>query len=231
MNFEDVAARLRETADPKRAADLRRFFKTGPGQYGEGDVFIGIMTPTMRRLAKEFRDLRLSGIRRLLRSPVHEERSLGLMILVGQFGRGNERQRERIFNFYVRHLDRVNNWDLVDGSAPYIPGPWLMDRDKTILYELARSPRLWDRRVAMLSAFHFIRNDRYDDALKIAGLLVEDREDLMHKAVGWMLREIGKRDRAVEESFLKKHRRTMPRTMLRYAIERFPEGLRRQYMK
>jgi 3-methyladenine DNA glycosylase AlkD len=231
MKYEDVSARLREAADPKKAADLRWFFKTGPGEYGEGDVFIGVVTPTMRRIAKEFRDLPLAEVKRLLRSPVHEERSLALMILVGRFQRGDERKRERIFNFYMRHLKQVNNWDLVDGSAPYISGPWLLEHDKAILYKLARSPRLWDRRVAMLSAFHFIRCGEFGDALKIAGILVADREDLMHKAVGWMLREIGKRDRDMEETFLKKHYRTMPRTMLRYAIERFPEDLRRSYMK
>jgi len=209
----------------------RWYFKTGPGQYGEGDVFIGVATPTMRRIAKEFRDLPLSEVKRLLRSPIHEERSLALMILVSQYRRGDERTRERIFKFYLRHLKGVNNWDLVDGSAPYISGPWLQGRDKTVLYELARSPRLWDRRVAVLSTFHFIRCGEFEDALKTAEILVADREDLMHKAVGWMLREIGKRDRGVEEAFLKKHFRTMPRTMLRYAIERFPEDLRQFYMK
>jgi 3-methyladenine DNA glycosylase AlkD len=231
MKYEDAAARLREASNPKKAADLRWFFKTGPGEYGEGDVFIGVVTPTMRRIAKDFRDLPLAEVKRLLRSSIHEERSLALMILVSQFRRGDGRKRERIFNFYMRHLKGVNNWDLVDGSAPYIAGPWLFERDKTVLYELARSPRLWDRRVAVLSTFYFIQYGQFGDALKIAGILVADREDLMHKAVGWMLREIGKRDRGVEEAFLKKHYRTMPRTMLRYAIERFPEDLRRAYMK
>ena len=185
----------------------------------------------MRQIAKEFRDLPLTQIARLLRSPIHEERSVALQILAGQFQRADEPKRERIFGFYVRHLNRVNNWDLVDGSAPNISGAWLHGRDKSILYKLARSRRLWDRRVAMLSTFHFIRRGDFEDALKIAEILVGDREDLMHKAVGWMLREIGKRDRGAEEAFLRKHRRTMPRTMLRYAIERFPEVLRREYMK
>lgn len=231
MRYEDASRRLRQAASPKKARDLQWFFKTGPGDYGDGDVFLGVVAPAIRRIAVEFRDLPLSQVGRLLRSPFHEERSLALIILVNRFRRGDERQQERVFRFYMRNLNRVNNWDLVDGSAPHIPGAWLLERDKKVLYELARSPRLWDRRVAMLSTFHFIRCGRFEDAFGLAEILVTDPEDLMHKAVGWMLREIGKRDRGAEEAFLKKHSRNMPRTMLRYAVERFPERLRRSYLK
>jgi 3-methyladenine DNA glycosylase AlkD len=209
---------------------LRSFFKTGSGQYGEGDVFIGIKVPPLRRLAAEFQDASLQTVKGLLASKIHEERTLALMILVRKFVRADERAKQAIYKFYLRHLRYINNWDLVDGSAPYIVGPYLLNRDRKPLYGLARSSSLWERRIAILSTFYFIREDDFRDALKISELLLQDEHDLIHKAVGWMLREIGNRNRAAEESFLKKHYLKMPRTMLRYATERFPESKRQKYL-
>jgi len=230
ISLPDIKESLQKLADKNTAEVLQRFFKTGAGEYGEGDVFIGIKVPPLRKLAAEFQDTPLKSLRRLLKSEIHEERTLALMILVRQFARADENVRERIYDFYVAHTSFINNWDLVDGSAPYIVGPFLWKRDRSPLYVLAKSTSLWERRIAILSTFYFIRQNDFVDALKISELLLADEHDLIHKAVGWMLREIGKRDRAVEESFLKTRCRTMPRTMLRYAIERFPEPHRRRYL-
>jgi 3-methyladenine DNA glycosylase AlkD len=230
MSLPEIKESLQKLADKNTAEVLQRFFKTGAGEYGEGDVFIGIKVPPLRKLAAEFQDTPLKSLRRLLKSDIHEERTLALMILVRQFARADENVRERIYDFYVAHTSFINNWDLVDGSAPYIVGPFLWKRDRSPLYVLAKSTSLWERRIAILSTFYFIRQNDFVDALKISELLLADEHDLIHKAVGWMLREIGKRDRAVEESFLKTRCRTMPRTMLRYAIERFPEPHRRRYL-
>ena len=230
ISLPEIKDSLQKLADKNTAEVLQRFFKTGAGEYGEGDVFIGIKVPPLRKLAAEFQDTPLKSLRRLLKSEIHEERTLALMILVRQFARADENVRERIYDFYVAHTSFINNWDLVDGSAPYIVGPFLWKRDRSPLYVLAKSTSLWERRIAILSTFYFIRQNDFVDALKISELLLADEHDLIHKAVGWMLREIGKRDRAVEESFLKTRCRTMPRTMLRYAIERFPEPHRRRYL-
>ena len=230
ISLPEIKESLQKLADKNTAEVLQRFFKTGAGEYGEGDVFIGIKVPPLRKLAAEFQDTPLKSLRRLLKSEIHEERTLALMILVRQFARADENVRERIYDFYVAHTSFINNWDLVDGSAPYIIGPFLWKRDRSPLYVLAKSTSLWERRIAILSTFYFIRQNDFVDALKISELLLADEHDLIHKAVGWMLREIGKRDRAVEESFLKTRCRTMPRTMLRYAIERFPEPHRRRYL-
>lgn len=209
---------------------LQSFFKTAPGEYGEGDVFLGVTVPGTRSVAKPFRDLPLAEIRKLLRSKIHEERLLALLILVDQFARAEAPLREKLFDFYVANLSRVNNWDLVDLSAERIIGPWLAGRSKTLLYTLARSPRLWDRRVAILSTFHFIRNRDFKDTLKLAEVLLRDKEDLMHKAVGWMLREVGNRNLPTLERFLRRYAPRMPRTMLRYAIEKLPPSKRKRYM-
>jgi len=230
MSLPEIKQSLQKLADKKTAEVLQRFFKTGAGEYGEGDVFVGIKVPPLRKLAAEFQDQSLKTLQRLLKSKIHEERTLALMILVRQFARADENVRERIYDFYVAHTAFINNWDLVDGSAPYIVGPFLWKRDRSHLYVLAKSSSLWERRIAILSTFYFIRQNDFVDALKISELLLADEHDLIHKAVGWMLREIGKRDRAVEESFLKTRCRAMPRTMLRYAIERFPESHRRRYL-
>jgi 3-methyladenine DNA glycosylase AlkD len=226
----EIKARLRRLANKDTAKALQWFFKTGPGEYGEGDVFIGIKVPPLRLLAREFEDTPLRTLKTLLMSKVHEERTLALMILVRQFARGDEELRERVYNFYLAQTRYINNWDLVDGSAPYIVGPFLWKRDRRRLYVLARSTSLWEKRIAILATSYFIRQNDFADALKISEILLADKHDLIHKAVGWMLREIGKRDATAEESFLKKHYRGMPRTMLRYAIEKFPESKRRRYL-
>ena len=228
--MREIKSRLQKLADPETAKVLHGFFKTGPGEYGEGDVFIGIKVPPLRRLAIEFQTATLHVLQRLLKSKIHEERVLAVMILVRQFDRGDSELRQKIYDFYLAHTRFINNWDLVDGSAPYIVGPFLWERDRKPLYILAGSDSLWERRIAILATFYFIRRNDFADALKICAALIKDKHDLIHKAVGWMLREIGKRNQAAEERFLKKHCRTMPRTALRYAIERFPEKQRRKYL-
>jgi 3-methyladenine DNA glycosylase AlkD len=228
--LESLRCRLRELADPGIAAHAQRYFKTGPGEYGQGDRFVGIRVPTLRRLARQYRDLPFAAILGLLRSPLHEERLLALLLLVDAYGRGDEQARRRIYEAYLANMRRIDNWDLVDVSAPRIVGRHLEERPRTPLYRLARSSRLWERRIAIMATLHFIKRDEFDDTLAVARLLLADREDLIHKAVGWMLREVGKRDRRVEEAFLKAHYRDMPRTMLRYAIERLPPGRRRDYL-
>jgi 3-methyladenine DNA glycosylase AlkD len=231
MTLDDVRARLREHADPEDARNLQRFFKTGPGEYGEGDVFIGVRVPALRRLAKEFRALPTGDAAELLRSPVHEERLLALLILVGAYAKGDDMLRGRIFDFYLANTRFINNWDLVDSSAADIIGAHLLDADRCLLDRLARSELLWERRIAIIATFFFIRRGEFADTLRIAALLLHDRHDLIHKAVGWMLREVGKRDQEAEEAFLREHCRAMPRTMLRYATERFPEPLRQAYLR
>jgi 3-methyladenine DNA glycosylase AlkD len=226
-----IRSRLQKLANKETADALKWFFKTGPGEYGEGDVLIGIKVPPLRKLAAEFKAESLKTVKALLKSKIHEERVLALMILVRQFNSSDEALRREIYDFYMSHTLFINNWDLVDGSAPYIVGPFLWQRDRSQLYRLAESPSLWERRIAIISTFYFIRQGDFSDALKIARILLNDHHDLIHKAVGWMLREIGKRDQSVEEAFLKKHYRKMPRTMLRYAIERFPEAQRQKYLR
>lgn len=229
--LEDIRKELREHADESHAKTLQRYFKTGPGEYGEGDRFLGVRVPAVRLVARKYRDFHLSGVLILLRSSIHEERLLALIILTKKYHNGDAGRREEIFRIYLDNTQHINNWDLVDTSAEHIIGAHLFNRSRKQLYELARSENLWDRRITIMSTFHFIRNDEFDETLKIAEILIADREDLIHKAVGWMLREIGKRDRNVEEEFLKRHYHRMPRTMLRYAIERFPEDLRKDYLR
>jgi 3-methyladenine DNA glycosylase AlkD len=208
-----------------------RYFKTGPGQYGEGDRFLGVMVPQTRRVAREFRDLPLAGVVELLRSPWHEERRCALLLLVRRFERGDDDERKELFDLYLGSTAHIDSWDLVDLSAPRIVGAWLQDRSRAPLYRLARSRRLWERRIAILATAHFIARSDFADALALSELLLDDDQDLMHKAVGWMLREVGKRDVGVLEAFLEAHRSRMPRTALRYAIERFPEAKRRRFLR
>jgi 3-methyladenine DNA glycosylase AlkD len=222
---------LRRAANPAKAAILRRFFKTGPGEYGEGDRFLGLTVPQIRALAKQNGSLGAKSLQVLLNSGFHEERLLALLILVSRFQKGSEAERSRVYRFYVRNLHRINNWDLVDLTAPHIVGPVWFDGGPVPIQRWVTSKNLWERRIAIVATFHFIRQNRFGETLKIAGLLLEDPEDLIHKATGWMLREVGKRDRAVLEGFLKKYHRKMPRTMLRYAIERFPEEKRKRYLR
>jgi 3-methyladenine DNA glycosylase AlkD len=233
MKAADVRKELESMAEPEKAAILQRFFKTGPSQYGEGDIFIGVMVPQSRQVAKKFNQLPLGEVRTLLYSRVHEERLVALLILAWRYSSASSsREKEAIVKFYLDHIKRVNNWDLVDLSAPNILGAHLVDRDgrRRLLYRLAGSENVWERRIAIVATHHFIRNGDFSDTLKIAEMLLQDRHDLIHKAVGWMLREVGKRDAAAEEEFLEKHCSVMPRTMLRYAIERLSERKRRRYM-
>jgi 3-methyladenine DNA glycosylase AlkD len=230
MTARLVQRRLRALANPAQAKILRRFFRTGPGEYGEGDVFLGVMVPVSRKIAATFRRLPLAEIRKLLRSRVHEERLVALLLLVRRFSAAAEPERRRIFRLYLRSRRYINSWDLVDLTAPNIVGAYLADRDRAPLRRLARSPNLWLRRIAIVATHWFIRRNDFRDTLQIAAMLRNDREDLIRKAVGWMLREVGKRDPEAEESFLRAHAARMPRTMLRYAIERFPEPKRRRYL-
>jgi 3-methyladenine DNA glycosylase AlkD len=231
MNMQKITKRLKALANKDQAAVSRRFFKNGPGEYGEGDVFLGIKVPVLRMLAKEFADLPLQEAGTLLNSGIHEERLLALLILVRMFDRGDDFIRQAIYNLYLKNMSFVNNWDLVDLSAPCIVGPYLADRSRAPLYRLAMSKNLWERRIAIMSTFHFIKKGEFSETLKIAETLLRDRQDLIHKSVGWMLREIGKRHPQTEVNFLNRYYQKMPRTMLRYAIEKFPEPIRVAYLK
>lgn len=231
VEADAIRARLRALANPRIAEHSQRFFKTGAGEYGHGDRFLGIRVPVLRKVAREFRGVPLAAALALLRSPLHEERLVALFLLVDRYARGTDVERERIYREYLEHVPKyVNNWDLVDSSAHLIVGAHLETRDRGALYELARSQHRWCRRVAIIATFWFIRRGSFDDTLAIAELLIDDGEDLIHKAVGWMLREVGKRDRAAADRFLDRHCRSMPRTMLRYAIEKLPPERRRAYL-
>jgi 3-methyladenine DNA glycosylase AlkD len=231
MRVSQIRARLCRLARPGSVRVLERFFKTGRDEYGEGDVFIGVGLPQLRMLCRECRGLALTEVARLLRSRVHEERLLALLLLVDAFRRGASVERGRIYKLYLAHTRFINNWDLVDSSAHDIVGAWLEDRNRAPLRRLARSPSVWERRIAIIATLHFIRAGEFDDTFVIADRLLGDRHDLIHKAVGWMLREVGNRDGAAERSFLRDRYARMPRTMLRYAIEKFPERERRQYLR
>ncbi len=231
MEADDIVRQLRSLGREEKARGLRRYFKTGPGEYGEGDVFVGLMVPTLRRLAKEHEALPLPDVLSLLHSPVHEARMLSLLILCRQYSRAEAPLREEIYRAYLENTRFINNWDLVDASCREILGAHLEKRGRQRLYALAASTLVWERRMAIIATGHFIGLGDFSDTLEIARLLLSDEEDLIHKAVGWMLREVGKRDRPVEEGFLQTHCKRMPRTMLRYAIERFPEDLRKGYLR
>lgn len=231
LDHRQLHRELTGLADPAKAEHAHRFFKSGPGEYGEGDRFLGIRVPPLRQLARQYRDLPQAEVLKTLQSPWHEERLAALLIWVLQFPRASLPDQQQIYRSYLAHTHYINNWDLVDVSAPPIVGAWLFARKRMPLLRLAKSSCLWDRRIAMLATFYFIRQHQFEDTLALAEILVHDPEDLMHKAVGWMLREVGNRDREVEEQFLMRHLATMPRTMLRYAIERFPEEKRQRYLK
>jgi 3-methyladenine DNA glycosylase AlkD len=226
----EISKRLHKMGDKEDALFLRGFFKTGVGQYGEGDIFLGIRVPELRKLAKEYKALSLKEILSLMKSPYHEIRLFALILFVNAFVKGDESTQKKIYDLYLANTRHINNWDLVDVSAPNIVGAFLLERSRRPLYQLAKSKTLWERRIAILATFSFIKNNQFADALKIAGILLQDKEDLIHKAAGWMLREVGKRDIDCAETFLQKHCRIMPRTMLRYAIERFTPAKRRKFM-
>ncbi len=222
---------LQKKANKKKAKLLQGFFKTGKGEYGEGDLFLGITVPEVRKIAKRFKGLELAETSDLMGSKFHEERQACLFILVEKFSRGDEKEKKEIFDFYIQNRKGVNNWDLIDLTAPRIVGAWLDGKDKSLLYKFARSKNIWERRIAVLATFYYIQRGDCADALQIAEILKNDRHDLIQKAVGWMLREVGKRcGKSREEAFLKKYYQIMPRTMLRYAIERFPGKERQKYL-
>ncbi len=227
----EIRARLRKLGNKQRAMDSQRYFKTGPGEYGEGDIFLGITVPEIRRLAKEYPDLSLAETIQLLQSTIHEERLLALLLLVRAYAKADARTKKHIYDLYLENTHYINNWDLVDASAGHIVGAFLLGKGKKPLYVLARSKDLWERRIAIMATFYFIKRNAFAETFKIARILLSDTEDLIHKAVGWMLREVGKRSLQSAERFLKQHYKKMPRTMLRYAIERFLEPKRQRYLK
>jgi len=221
---------LREAANPKDAVFLQRFFKTGPGQYGEGDHFLGIRVPASRVLARQFADLSLEDTEKLMHDKWHEARLLALLLLIGRYERGDDAERQQVYRLYLANTDRINNWDLVDLSAPNIVGAHLESRSRAPLDKLARSKSLWERRIAIVATYRFIRLRQFDETFRISTSLLGDKHDLIHKAVGWMLREVGKRDDRALERFLDEHATTMPRTALRYSIERMTPERRSHYM-
>lgn len=231
MSLKNLKLDLRKYSDHKKAKISQQFFKTGPGEYAEGDIFFGITVPILRILAKQHQGLALNQTLQLLKSRIHEERLLSLLILILKYRKADLLGKEKIYKAYLNHSKYINNWDLVDVSAKHLIGDFLKNKDRAPLYKLARSDSLWERRIAILSTFHFIENNDFKDTLKIAEILISDPHDLIHKAVGWMLREVGKRDRDSEERFLKKYYTAMPRAMLRYAVERFPETKRQAYLQ
>ncbi|GMX58443.1 MAG: DNA alkylation repair protein [Candidatus Microsyncoccus archaeolyticus] len=224
--INQIKKELYKKADKEKAKQLARFFKTGKGEYGEGDVFIGIKVPDQRVIAKNFRNASFNDLKELIKSEIHEFRLTALLILIFKY----KNEKEKAFKFYIKNIKRINNWDLVDLSAPNIIGDYLLDKDRSILYEFAKSNDLWKKRIAIISTFTFIRNNDFDDSLNISEILLNDKHDLIHKAVGWMLREIGKRDVKVEKKFLEKYSKKMPRTMLRYSIEKFSLKEKRFFM-
>lgn len=230
MTARLIQEHLRSLSSPEASAAAARFFKTGPGQYAEGDVFLGLRAAVMHDLAKQHDTLPFNQIPALLKSVTHEDRLLALLILVRCVSKADEAVKKRAYTLYLAHTLYVNNWDLVDASAPAIVGGYLADKARDPLYRLAASPSLWERRISVVATHYFIRRDDFADTLLIAERLIGDREDLIHKAVGWMLREVGKRHQPTLESFLRRHGKVMPRTALRYAIERFPAEVRRGFL-
>lgn len=227
-----IQKQLKKLASPKVAKQSQYYFKTGEGQYGHGDIFIGVKSADLRKLAKENSHLSQPDIRKLIQSKIHEERALGLLILVYQFKKTKDvDEKTRIYKFYTTQFKHINNWDLVDCSCPYIVGPYIMERDRKILYKWAKSNHLWTKRIAIVTNWWLIRNGDLKEVFKISKILLNDDHDLIHKAVGWMLREAGKKDLPQLECFLKKHYAQLPRTTLRYAIEKFPETKRKKYLK
>lgn len=231
MMLAAIRRELESLGDASQAANLQRFFKTGPGEYAAGDRFRGIRVPVLRGLAGKYQDVSLAEAGRLLQSAFHEDRLLALLILIRHYYRGGQAVRDKIHRFYLEHSRFVNNWDLVDASAPHLVGHYLVGRPKDTLTRLAASGNLWERRMAIIATFPFIKQNDFDETLRIARVLLGDPEDLIHKAVGWLLREVEKRETTVAEAFLRTHYRNMPRTMLRYAIERMPEARRQAYLK
>lgn len=231
MTLAELKKEVRKVADPEKAKGLARFFKTGKGQYGHGDLFWGITVPISRTIARKYKDLSMRDVGALLLSKYHEERLIAVLLLVHNFEKGDEKKKKEVYDFYLKHTKLINNWDLVDLSAPKIVGEYLLGRPRTVLYKLAKSYNLWERRIAIIATFQLIYYKEWQDTFKIGEILLHDKHDLIHKAVGWMLREVGKRiSPKIEMEFLDRHARTMPRTMLRYAIEHFSPVMRKKYL-
>ena len=226
-----IKNKLKQLSNKQLAEHSQKYFKTAKGEYGEGDKFIGIRVPLLRKLAREHKEISIKETTVLLKSQIHEERLLSLFLLINLYQKSDTQGKKEIYDLYLSNTRFINNWDLVDSSAHHIVGSYLRETDKTPIYNLAKSKILWERRIAIISTFYFIKQNDFRDALKISEILLYDNEDLIHKAVGWMLREIGKRDISAEEDFLKKHYKNMPRTMLRYAIEKFPNDKRKNYLE
>ncbi len=226
MGLVEAKKELQELSDTERARKLSRFFKTGKGEYGEGDLFLGITVPKIRKVAKEHKEINVDGLVSLLSSPYHEERMTALIIMTLRY----PRDKDTFYRLYIDNTEYINNWDLVDVTCPRIVGDYLLDKPRGLLYEFADSSDLWKKRIAIISTLTFIRSNQYADTLRLSEILLDDTHDLIHKAVGWMLREVGNRSKKTEAGFLKKHYQAMPRTMLRYAIEKFPEAERKNYL-
>ncbi len=231
MIYTELQSKLKELANPEIACHSQRFFKTGEGEYGYGDKFLGIRVPVLRSQVKFCKSFTQNEILKLLKSPWHECRLLALLILVDHFQSGSEKQKKEIYDLYLKNTVYINNWDLVDSSCYKILGPWLLNRDRSILYDLANDDDLWKKRIAIITCMYFIKQDDLDDTLEICKILLADEHDLIHKAVGWMLREVGNRNAIIERKFLKQFYKIMPRTMLRYAIEKFPKEERNRYLQ
>ena len=229
--IKNIREEFKKLSNQEHAARLQKYFKTGKGEYGEGDKFLGLRVPVIRKIAKKYSTISISEASEFLKSQFHEERLFALFILIDLFRRADEKDKKKIYDLYLKNTNYINNWDLVDASAGRVVGAYLFTRDKKPIYVLAKSKNLWERRIGIMSTSYFIGHNEFADTLKIAEILLNDEEDLIHKAVGWMLREIGKRDFGLEEDFLKRHYEGMPRTMLRYAIEKFPEEKRKSYLK
>ncbi|MFH1826918.1 MAG: DNA alkylation repair protein [bacterium] len=229
--LNDLIKELYKIRNPKKAKELQKFFKTGKGEYGEGDVFLGINVPTQRQMATKYKNLSLGEIQKLLSNKIHEFRLVGLLISIEKYNKSSQKEKKIIVNLYLKNTKNINNWDLVDLSSHKILGDYLSNKDKSLLYKLAQSKNLWEKRIAIISTYTFIKNKEFTDSIKIAKILLQDKRDLIHKAVGWMLREVGKKDINVLSNFLNKHYKTMPRTTLRYAIERLDKKKKEFYMK
>ncbi|MFA5953828.1 MAG: DNA alkylation repair protein [Candidatus Pacearchaeota archaeon] len=229
--LNELISEIKSHENPEKAKIFQRFFKTGKGEYGEGDVFIGLTVPISRSIAKKYSNLNLSKIQELLKNKIHEYRLIGLLILNYKFEKADEKNKEEIFNFYLKNTKYINNWDLVDLTASRIVGRFLFEKDKKTLYKLVHSENLWEKRISIISTLYFISKNEFQEALAISELLLKDKHDLIHKAVGWMLREIGKRNKEVLVKFLNQHYNQIPRTTLRYSIEKFPEVERKKWLK
>ena len=227
----ELKSELKKFGNPEKAKIVSRFFKTGKGQYGEGDIFLGIVVPKTREIARKYIEIDLKEVEELLKSKIHEERLASLMILVEKYNKSDDKNKKLIAEFYIKNAKKVNNWDLVDLSAPKILGDYLFNKDKSILYKLAKSENLWEKRISIVSTHAFIRNNQFSDTIKIAEILLNDKHDLIHKAVGWMLREMGKKDEKELTKFLDENYKKIPRTALRYSIERLDEKKKKFYMK